>query len=92
MMSTIILYVMIMLVGVLLAKKKLIPEAVKEKLLHLQKAALIFLLSVLGYKLGSDSRLLSSIHLLGVQSFVIAVSSMIFTIVFVFIVFKKGDR
>lgn len=88
----ILLYVVIMLFGVILAKKKLIPESIKLKLSHLQTISLIFLLFVLGYKLGSDEHLIENIHLLGLQSFIIAVFAMVFTILLVFIVFKKGDR
>lgn len=91
-MGTIFLYIVIMLFGIFLARKNLIPEMLKTKIAHLQTAALVFLLGILGYKLGSDSNLLSSIHLLGFQALVIAVFAIIFSILFVFIIYKKGDR
>lgn len=91
-METIILYIVIMLVGVVLARKKIIPERLKSKISQLQTGALMFLLGVLGYKLGSDNNLFASIHLLGFQALVIAVFTIIFSIIFVFLVYKKGDR
>lgn len=91
-MNTIIIYILIMLAGVVLAKKNLIPSFFQKRLSKLQTISLIFLLFILGYKLGSDSSLLSSIHLLGLQSFIIAASAIVFSILFVFIFYKKEDR
>lgn len=91
-MSTIILYVVIMACGLFLARKGIIPERIKPKLGHCQTFALIFLLGVLGYKLGSDKRLLEEIHLIGFQAFSIAVMSVVFSILFVYLFYRKGER
>lgn len=69
-MEMIVLYIVIMLAGVFLARKKIIPERLKSKICQLQTGALMFLLGVLGYKLGSDKNLFASIHLLGFQALI----------------------
>ena len=91
-MSTIILYVIIMTIGIFLARKGIISERIKPKLEHCQTFALIFLLGILGYKLGSDKGLLEKIHFIGIQAFTIAVLSIVFSILLVFVFYKKGDR
>lgn len=90
-MTTILLYIVIMGIGIFLARKGFIPNRMKNKLQHFQNFSLMFLLGVLGYKLGSDDKLLADIDKLGVQSVVIAAFSIGFSILFVHI-FYKGDR
>ena len=91
-MSTIILYVIIMALGIFLARKNIIPERLKSKIGHCQTFALIFLLVVLCYKLGSYKVLLVGINFLGLQAFTIAVLSIVFSILLVFLFYKKEDR
>ena len=82
-MLDIFIYICIILFGVFLVRKKLFPEKLLKKVSLLQSLSLYLLLGAMGYKIGSDDRLISNLHILGVKALVISVFAIIFSIIFV---------
>ena len=82
-MLDIFIYVCIILFGVFLVRKKLFPEKLLKKVSLLQSLSLYLLLGAMGYKIGSDDRLISNLHVLGIKALVISVFAIIFSIIFV---------
>lgn len=91
-MTTILLYIFIILVGFLVAKKRLIPDFLKTKVSHFQTAALFFLLCVMGYKIGSDEKIIANFSQLGFQAIIITIFTISFSIIFVFLFYKGGKK
>ena len=82
-MLDIFIYVCIILFGVFLVRKKLFPEKLLKKVSLLQSLSLYLLLGAMGYKIGSDDRLISNLHVLGVKALIISVFAIVFSIAFV---------
>ncbi|MGL4688390.1 MAG: LysO family transporter [Fusobacteriaceae bacterium] len=87
-MLRILLYVGIILIGVYLSKKKLIPEGVDRRTGKLQTLSLFFLLGTMGYKIGTDEAILSNLHRIGLESFIIAFFTILGSVLCTKIVFK----
>lgn len=79
----IILYIVIILIGYLIGKKNMFPRKMEHRLTTLQNICLIFLLGVMGYKIGSNDEILKNFHEIGVESLVVASLSIFFSILFV---------
>ena len=82
-MLDIFIYVCIILFGVFLVRKKLVPEKLLKKVSLLQSLSLYLLLGAMGYKIGSDDKLISNLHILGVKALIISVFAIVFSIIFV---------
>ena len=91
-MLDIFIYVCIILFGVFLVIKKLFPERLLKKVLLLQSLSLYLLLGAMGYKIGSDDRLISNLHILGVKALVISVFAIIFSIIFVKLFYWRDKK
>ena len=91
-MLDIFIYVCIILFGVFLVRKKLFPERLLKKVLLLQSLSLYLLLGAMGYKIGSDDRLISNLHILGVKALVISVFTIIFSIIFVKLFYWRNKK
>ncbi|WP_297596568.1 LysO family transporter [uncultured Cetobacterium sp.] len=74
-MIRIILYIAIISFGFVLSKYKIIPLKIKAKTGILQSFSLFFLLGVMGYKIGSDDKIVSEFPSLGFQALIIAIFS-----------------
>ena len=88
----IFIYVCIILFGVFLVRKKLFPERLLKKVLLLQSLSLYLLLGAMGYKIGSDDRLISNLHILGVKALIISVFTIIFSIIFVKLFYWRDKK
>ncbi|MGL4424860.1 MAG: LysO family transporter [Cetobacterium sp.] len=92
-MLRILLYVFIISCGFLLNKYNLIPLKLKNKTSIFQTVSLFFLLAVMGYKIGSDDKIISSFPTLGFTAFVISILSIVGSILFTKLFFmKKGGK
>lgn len=89
-MQTIILYVIIILIGFFIAKKKIIPENLKNKVSHFQTGSLFFLLGFMGYKIGANDDIINNLSQLGIQAIIITAFAIIFSILIVFIIYRGG--
>ena len=91
-MLDIFIYVCIILFGVFLVRKKLVPKKLLKKVSLLQSLSLYLLLGAMGYKIGADDRLISNLHVLGVKALIITVSAIIFSIFFVKLFYWRGKK
>ena len=91
-MMDIVIYIVVMGIGIFLAKKNLIPKRMKKDIGYCQTFALVFLLGVLGYKLGSNDDIVKKIGTMGVEAILITLFTIVFTILVIFLVYRKGER
>ena len=91
-MLDIFIYICIILFGVFLVRKKLFPEKLLKKVSLLQSLSLYLLLGAMGYKIGSDDRLISNLHILGVKALVISVFAIIFSRIFVKLFYWRDKK
>ena len=91
-MLDIFIYVCIILFGVFLVRKKLFPEKLLKKVSLLQSLSLYLLLGAMGYKIGSDDRLISNLHILGVKALIISVFAIVFSIIFVKLFYWRDKK
>ena len=91
-MLDIFIYICIILFGVFLVRKKLFPEKLLKKVSLLQSLSLYLLLGAMGYKIGSDDRLIYNLHILGVKALVISVFAIIFSIIFVKLFYWRDKK
>lgn len=91
-MGTILLYVAIILIGFFVAKKNFFPDKIKGKIGLLQTISLYILLGFMGYKIGSNDRILSNISQLGIQAILITIFSILFSVLLVFVIYRGGRK
>lgn len=91
-MSDILLYIFIILVGFVISKKKLIPDLILRKITHFQNISLFILLGFMGYKIGADKGLILSLPKIGLQAFCISIFSILFSVIFSHLLYKKGGK
>lgn len=89
-MLDIFIYICIIIFGAFLVRKQILPEFILKKVSFLQSLSLYVLLGAMGLKIGSDRNLVSQLHVLGIKSFVIAVFSILFSILFIKL-FYRGE-
>lgn len=90
-MTDILIYICIILFGVILVKLNLLHGTILKRISTLQSIALYILLGAMGFKIGADKKLMSSLHILGLKSLVIAVFAILFSMLLVNL-FYRGDR
>ncbi|MGL4652259.1 LysO family transporter [Cetobacterium sp.] len=92
-MIRILLYVFIICFGFFLSKYNLIPFKLKNKTGILQTASLFFLLSIMGYKIGSDDKIIKEFPTLGLYGLIIAILSILGSILITRLFFqRRGDK
>ena len=79
----IFLYLIIMLGGAFIGSKDFISEKFENKLSTLQNMCLLFLLGIMGYKIGVNNEILSNFYKIGFKAFLIAFLCITFSIIFV---------
>lgn len=90
-MVDIFIYICIIVFGAFLVRKKFLPNFLLKKISLLQSLSLYILLGAMGLKIGSDKNLVSSLHILGFKSFIVAALAILFSLVFARI-FYGGDK
>ncbi len=91
-MQDIILYILIISVGYFITKKGWIPKIIDRKVGLLQTLSLFFLLGVMGYKIGSDDKIIANFHILGLDSVIVAVCAVLGSILLTHIFYRGGDK
>ncbi|SKC69616.1 LysO family transporter [Maledivibacter halophilus] len=76
----ILLYIMIILLGALFGYKDLVSEKIFSKISTIQYICLLFLLFVMGIKIGINKEVLSSFHKLGFSAIIISIFSIGFSV------------
>jgi len=72
-----------MIIGAFIGAKGFIPKKVDNKLSSLQTICLLFLLGIMGYKIGINNDILSNFYKIGFKAFLIAGLCITFSIIFV---------
>lgn len=85
MLSTLLLYLGMLLLGALLGYFELGHKKLNAALGKLQMVALLFILFVMGIRLGADDQVIGAIGEIGLQAFMLALGSIIFSVGFVFL-------
>lgn len=86
MFSRILLYLGLLGVGMLLSYKGLIKKKLFDKISNVQLFFLFVLIFIMGIRVGMDKDIVNSISEIGIKSFIFALLTVIFSIVFVFLV------
>ncbi|WP_432665295.1 LysO family transporter [Wukongibacter baidiensis] len=84
----ILLYIVIISIGALVGYKELVSEKLSSKMSSLQYFCLLFLLFVMGVKIGVNKNVLMSVHKLGFTAIVISIFSIGFSILGVKLISK----
>lgn len=90
-MLRILFYIVIIFAGFLLSKFSIIPKGIYKKIEKFQSFSLFFLLAVMGYKVGSDSGIISNFHRIGFEAFIVSALTIVFSVLFTYIVFR-GEK
>ncbi|MCG8540379.1 MAG: LysO family transporter [Clostridia bacterium] len=76
----ILLYIVIMAIGALVGYKELASQKIFNKMSTIQYACLLFLLFIMGVKIGINKDVLMSVHKLGFTAVIISVFSIVFSV------------
>lgn len=85
----ILLYLVIIVVGAFIGSKKLLKESVMNKLDKIQTIALLLLLFIMGISIGMDKEVINSFGTIGLQAMILAVFSVVFSVLGVKAISKK---
>lgn len=91
-MIDIFIYICIIIFGAFLVRMNFLHKKILEKISVLQSLSLYLLLGTMGLKIGADKHLMSSLHILGLKSFVIAAFSILFTLIFINLFYRGGRK
>jgi len=80
-----VLYLFILFLGIFIGYKEISHKKLLDRLSHLQMAALIVLLFIMGIRIGVDEEVIRSIGKLGFQAFVLSSSAIVGSVVTVFL-------
>jgi len=86
---TILLYLLILILGAIIGNKKLLKDSVMKKLDHIQTFSLLLLLFIMGVSIGMDKDVITSFATIGMQAAILAVFSVVFSILGVKVISKK---
>lgn len=84
----ILLYIVIISIGAIVGYKEFVSEKIFNKMSTIQYICLLFLLFVMGIKIGINKNVLLSFHKLGFTAVVISVFSILFSILGVKLISK----
>lgn len=83
-----ILYLALLIIGGMIGYKNLMGEKFNSKLGIIQNICLLFLLFIMGIRIGLDDKVISSFFTIGIKALFLAVFSIVFSIFFVRLVRK----
>jgi predicted tellurium resistance membrane protein TerC len=87
-----LLYIGVILLGAFISYKGKISEKILDKLNIIQTLCLLFLLFIMGIKIGIDEKVISSFFNIGFKAIIMSIFTVGFSILFVFIVSKLFIR
>lgn len=85
----ILLYLAILVLGAIVGYKDLLKGYLSEKIGDIQTYSLLLLLFIMGINIGIDDEVLKYFGIIGYRSIVLAVFSIVFSILFVRLIAKK---
>jgi len=80
-----VLYIGILFIGMFIGYKEISHPKLLKRLGRLQLIALIFLLFVMGLRIGSDRLVINNIGSIGLKALAIAISTIVFSVFFVWL-------
>lgn len=83
-----ILYLALLIIGGMIGYKDLISEKFNSKIGIIQNICILFLLFIMGIRIGLDDKVISSFFTIGVKALLLAVFSIVFSVFFVRLVRK----
>ncbi|RKD34609.1 LysO family transporter [Thermohalobacter berrensis] len=90
------LYLIILLIGVIIGSKNIINKKIGNSLDKIQKVCLLFLLFIMGIRIGIDDRVVSNFLKLGFKAILISILGIVLSVFLVKlvkdIVFKKSKE
>lgn len=86
----ILLYFAIMIVGIILSRKNLIPKNILDKIHHYQTLALCILLVSMGFAIGADESIIANLSIIGFNALIISIFTIIFSILIVKLIYRGG--
>lgn len=86
-----LLYLGILFLGILIGYKEISHKKLLDKLSHLQMAALVILLFVMGIRIGVDKEVINSLGTLGFQAFYLSSCAIIGSVLAVFLYRKARN-
>ncbi|MBF4692977.1 DUF340 domain-containing protein [Fusibacter ferrireducens] len=87
-MSSIFLYLLLLIVGGFLSYRGVVPRKLFDKLEHIQLICLFILLFAMGLRIGMDDRVINAFLKLGIHATLFALVSIFFSILTVWL-FRK---
>lgn len=94
----ILLYILIIFLGALLSAKGTLKESFMAKLSSFQFISLLILLFIMGVSIGVNDQVINSFYKIGYQALVLAIFTIVFSILFVklaskyILTEKRGSR
>lgn len=85
MFGTLLLYLGMLLIGAVIGYFELHHKKLDSVLGKLQIIALLFILFVMGIRLGGDERVMNALETIGMQSTLLAVGTLVFSVLFVYL-------
>ena len=82
------LYLAILLIGGFIGYKELANKKIISKIDTIQSGSLLFLLFVMGIRIGLDDKVVSSFFKLGVQALILSFFSIVFSVLLIKLVSK----
>mgnify|MGYP001040518893 CR=1 FL=1 len=84
-----LIYLIILALGGYIGYKDILNDFVNKRIAMMQNYALLFILFIMGISLGIDNHVIEYFATIGYQSIVIALFTIIFSILFVKLISKK---
>ncbi|KAB3537346.1 lysine exporter LysO family protein [Alkaliphilus pronyensis] len=85
----ILLYLFILLIGAFIGSKDFLKPKLLNRIGSIQTLSLLFLLFIMGVKIGLDKEIIFSLATIGLHSIILAVASIVFSILGVKLVSSK---
>ncbi|KAB3527615.1 LysO family transporter [Alkaliphilus serpentinus] len=76
----ILLYLLILILGAIIGLKGKLKGNIKNRIATVQNLALLFLLFIMGVKIGLEKEILLSLNTIGFQGLILALFSIIFSV------------
>ena len=86
--TRLMLYLGILILGAYIGFKDKISEKLKSQLNNIQNICLLFLLFIMGIKIGIDENVINSFFSIGLKAFIMSIFTVGFSIIGVFLVSK----
>lgn len=85
MLSQLVLYLSMLLIGGLIGYFNMTHKKIDQALSKLQIISLLFILFIMGIRLGADEQVVTNVRTIGFKALVLAFGSVLFSLLFVYV-------